>query len=105
MRPTFVLRVQAEPGVDEIRSLRAWLKCGLRDFGLKCVSISEKSETYQQTQAQEVPIMPVFDHRNVEDRGTIPQGLYQFRLEILPGGAGEDGMLKLAKNLHSLMLA
>jgi hypothetical protein len=41
-RPVFVLRVQAaEPGVDVIRSLRAWLKRGLRDFGLRCVSIEE----------------------------------------------------------------
>jgi|SRR6516162_2123164 hypothetical protein len=35
------LRVRAEPGVDVIRSLRAWLKFGLRTFGLRCVSIEE----------------------------------------------------------------
>jgi hypothetical protein len=40
-RPVFMLRVQAEPGVHVIRSLRAWLKCGLREFGLRCVSIEE----------------------------------------------------------------
>jgi hypothetical protein len=41
-RPVFVLRMQAaEPGVDVIRSLRAWLKVGLRTFGLRCVSIEE----------------------------------------------------------------
>jgi hypothetical protein len=40
-RPVYELRVRAEPGVDAIRNLRAWLKCGLREFGLKCVSIEE----------------------------------------------------------------
>jgi hypothetical protein len=40
-RPVFVLRVQAEPGVHVIRSLRAWLKVSLRTFGLRCVSIEE----------------------------------------------------------------
>jgi hypothetical protein len=40
-RSVFMLRVQAEPGVHVIRSLRAWLKEGLRTFGLRCVSIEE----------------------------------------------------------------
>jgi hypothetical protein len=40
-RPVFALRVRAEPGVDVIRSLRAWLRVGLRTFGLRCVSIEE----------------------------------------------------------------
>jgi hypothetical protein len=40
-RPVFVLRVQAEPGVNVIRSLRSWLKRGLRDLGLRCVSIEQ----------------------------------------------------------------
>jgi len=44
-RPVFVLRVQAaEPGVHVIRSLRAWLKQGLREFGLRCVSIEEVTQ-------------------------------------------------------------
>ena len=40
-RPVFALRVRAEPGVDVIRSLRAWLKVGLKTFGLRCVSIEQ----------------------------------------------------------------
>jgi len=40
-RSIFALRVHAEPGVDVIRSLRAWPKLGLRTFGLRCVSIEE----------------------------------------------------------------
>jgi hypothetical protein len=40
-RSIFALRVRAEPNVDVIRSLRAWLKLGLRTFGLRCVSIEE----------------------------------------------------------------
>jgi hypothetical protein len=43
-RPVFALRVQAEPGVNAIRSLRAWLKIGLRTFGLHCVSIEQVTE-------------------------------------------------------------
>jgi hypothetical protein len=39
-RPVFVLRVRAAPGVH-VRSLRAWLKQGLRGFGLRCLSIQE----------------------------------------------------------------
>lgn len=33
MRPIFVVQVRAEPGVDAIRALRAWLKIGLRIYG------------------------------------------------------------------------
>jgi hypothetical protein len=43
-RPVFALRVQAEPGIDAVRSLRRWLKRGLRDFGLRCVSIEQLTE-------------------------------------------------------------
>jgi hypothetical protein len=40
-RSVFRVYVQAEPDVSVIRSLRAWLKVGLRTFGLRCVSIEE----------------------------------------------------------------
>jgi hypothetical protein len=40
-RPVVCVRVQAEPGVNVIRSLRAWLKVGRRTFGLQCISIEE----------------------------------------------------------------
>jgi len=43
-RPVFALRVRAEPGADEIRSLRSWLKVGLRTFGLRCVPIEQVKE-------------------------------------------------------------
>jgi len=33
-RTTYLLTVRAEPGVDDIRALRAWLKIGLRTFDL-----------------------------------------------------------------------
>jgi hypothetical protein len=41
---TYVLMVRPEPGVDGIRALRAWLKRGLRDFGLRCVGITPNEE-------------------------------------------------------------
>jgi len=44
VRPIFALRVQAEPGVHVIRSLRAWLKIGGRIFGLRCISIEEVTQ-------------------------------------------------------------
>jgi hypothetical protein len=43
-KTTYVVTVRAEPGVDAIRALRAWLKRGLRDFGLKCVGITPNEE-------------------------------------------------------------
>ena len=49
-RPAFVLQVRPEPGVpDVIRSLRSWLKQGLRAHGLRCVSIEEINMAKQRT--------------------------------------------------------
>ena len=49
-RPVFVLQVRPEPGVpDVIRSLRSWLKQGLRAHGLRCVSIEEINMGKQRT--------------------------------------------------------
>jgi hypothetical protein len=45
-RPAYVLTVRAKSGVDSIQALRAWLKIGLRRFGLECVGITpENMET------------------------------------------------------------
>ena len=41
-RPTYALRLRAEPGVDAIRALRAVLKILLRRHGLRCVSAYEE---------------------------------------------------------------
>lgn len=38
-RQQFRLTVRAEPGVDEMRALRALLKTMLRRFGLRCIDI------------------------------------------------------------------
>ena len=43
-RPVFVVHVRAEPGVNAIRSLRAWLKAGPRRFGLRCTYAAEQTE-------------------------------------------------------------
>jgi hypothetical protein len=49
-RSVFVLQVRPEPGVpDVIRSLRSWLKQGLRAHGLRCVSIEEIDMAKQRT--------------------------------------------------------
>jgi hypothetical protein len=43
-RPTYVLRLRAEPNVDAIRSLRFALKFLLRRLGLKCICIREDTQ-------------------------------------------------------------
>jgi hypothetical protein len=40
-RPTFTVRLRAEPGVDPIRAMRALLKAALRRFGLRAISAEE----------------------------------------------------------------
>ena len=42
-RPTFVLTLRPAPGVDSIRALRWALKFLWRGFGLRCVSVEERS--------------------------------------------------------------
>jgi hypothetical protein len=46
-RPTYVLTLRPEPGVDGLRALRRALKVLLRTFGLRCVTIrrAEKKTT------------------------------------------------------------
>ena len=41
-RPTYALRLRAEPGVDAVRALRAALKNMLRRYGLRCLSAHEE---------------------------------------------------------------
>jgi hypothetical protein len=41
---SYLITVRAEPGVDGIRALRAWLKIGLRSFGLRCVEVQESKQ-------------------------------------------------------------
>ena len=43
-RPTFVLELRPEPGVDPVLALRALLKVALRRFGLRCVAARENLE-------------------------------------------------------------
>jgi hypothetical protein len=43
-RSIYLLTVRAEPGVDAIRALQAWLKRGLRNFGLRCVELREDKQ-------------------------------------------------------------
>jgi hypothetical protein len=44
-RPTFVVRLRAEPGVDDAtRTLRQALKVLLRRFGLRAVAVHEDTD-------------------------------------------------------------
>jgi hypothetical protein len=42
-RPTYVLTLQAAPGYDDIRSLRALLKTAGRRYGLRALSVRKLS--------------------------------------------------------------
>jgi hypothetical protein len=50
--------VRAEPGVDAIRALRAWLKTGLRIYGLRCVGIQQQESVMDVKQFAAGPIKP-----------------------------------------------
>jgi hypothetical protein len=90
-----LLTVRAEPGVDAIRALRAWLKRGLRDFGLICLDVHEEGRRNEMT----------IDLNDTESqRSLVPPGVYQLKAAVILGGSGDDGVLKLAKNGCSLML-
>src|SRR5262245_2439287 len=100
-RPVFELRVPAERGVSggpsAYQRLRAWLKRGLRDFGLECTSIEE------QTQETNMPID--LNEADIQrDRELIEPGVYGLEINVKEGHGGTDGWLKLAKNQRSLML-
>jgi len=41
-RPTYLLRLRPEKGVDPVRALRHALKRLLRSYGMKCVSVVEE---------------------------------------------------------------
>jgi hypothetical protein len=43
-RPTFIIRLRAQPGVDPIRALRQALKVLLRRFGLRVISIEQERD-------------------------------------------------------------
>ena len=46
-RPTFVMTLRPEPGVDPIRALRRVLKVLLRGYGMRCTSV-DQIETKQE---------------------------------------------------------
>lgn len=41
-RPAYVVTLRPEPGVNDTRAMRAFLKAALRRFGLRCIGISQK---------------------------------------------------------------
>jgi hypothetical protein len=95
-RPTVALLVRAEPGVDAIRSLRAWLKIGLRTFGLRCVDIKPSNHM----EANMIDL----NEAEKQSGQTIPAGVYKVRSKLKPRGAGDEGLLRAAKNGPTSML-
>jgi hypothetical protein len=51
-------------------------------------------------------VMPIVDLNDTESQSpsVIPDGVYQLEIKLRPGSAGPDGLLKVARNLRSLML-
>jgi len=98
-RLMFALRVRAEPGVDAVRSLRAWLKRGLRDYGLRCVRIQQVNDE-RENDDMTINLNDADD----QDRSVMPPGAYWMKARVRPGNTGPDGLLRLAKNGFSLML-
>jgi hypothetical protein len=100
-RLVFMLRVRAEPGVpggpSVYQRLRGWLKRGLRDYGLRCLEI-------QQVNTENATMAINLNEADNQDRAIMPAGPYWVKARIRPGQAGDDGLLRLAKNAHSLML-
>jgi hypothetical protein len=41
-RPTFLIRLRAEPGIDAVRALRGFLKLALRRYGLRAIEAREE---------------------------------------------------------------
>ena len=43
-RPSYKVVLRAEPGIDGVLALRAFLKTALRRYGLRCVTVEEVRE-------------------------------------------------------------
>jgi hypothetical protein len=98
-RPTFALRIGAEPGIDATRSLRAWLKRGLRDFGLRCLDV------HQEQTGGSVMAINLNNVGTQRDREVIPDGVYALKAQVIAGGCGDDGLLRRGtKNKRQLMI-
>ena len=86
-RPVFVVHVRAEPGVDVIRALRGWLKVGLRNFGLRCISINHGENVMGYDFAKEE-----------KQQEALPPDTYRLKMKIQPGGFGENDLLTRSKS-------
>jgi hypothetical protein len=84
------------------RALRAWLKIGLRMYGLRCVEVREEPQTKEAVMA--IDLTDTETQRQSEDQSPIPPGVYRLRAKIKAGTEGTDHLLQRAKNGVSLML-
>jgi len=73
-RPVFVLRLEARPGTDPIRALRALLKIAGRQFHLRCVDayeINQPERTREHDHNNSHPSRSRFDRSPNPSRGGI----------------------------------
>jgi hypothetical protein len=73
-RPSFVLELRPEPGVDPVLALRSLLKAALRRFGLRCVSLKEQhdEEEIHHADPDTQPRLPAFNYSQIR-REKSPQ--------------------------------
>jgi hypothetical protein len=100
---------------DAIRSLRAWLKNGLRSPGLRCLEVREIPEINPETQTQiqtetqgdiKMARTDLNKAKRQDEREVAPPGIYPLRVTVKPGNADKDSWLTPAKkNPVRLMLA
>jgi hypothetical protein len=73
----------------------------LRDLGLRGLDVREVQQQQAQQQENEMAV----SLRDTAPQGSpVPKGVYKLRIHIKPGGHGSERLLRLAKNMRSLML-
>jgi hypothetical protein len=106
-RPIFVLRVRAEPGVDVIRNFRRWLKQGLREFGLRCVSIHQESAPRQEVTmssfSERYPGSGYFKAADLLDQPDLDLQIDYVDLDVEIGGKLKD-VVRFQNDGRSLVL-
>ena len=87
--PAVTIVVRGEPGTDLIRSLRQWLKAGLRIYGLRCINIA----TTKQTERTDMNLDPFKQMATaMKTRGSFDATLLVFKKGYWTAGAAASAM-------------
>jgi hypothetical protein len=73
-RPIYIIRVRAEPQINVVRALRAFLKVALRRFGLRALSVDIERDLdfnlYRELEAEEEARQERLKHTHHNRKGT-----------------------------------